>query len=321
LAAVTALFAIPAGTAAASPVAAPAMALGPGSVPMELVQRATIAGGDVSTTWRADGVQMTAAGPAGSRVSVRKASGNSVEGWVDPPAGTAAMTPAQYAESGRSVYWDALAAGISQAEAVKVTLAMGDRLPTAAHVSAVPRVLTANIFHSVCFTVHGGYQNLIYGHACLQQSFLQRQPGQWYIENQVQTSGSSTLFPQQPLTQLEGWYCYCANGYKYTRVGWSPSATISRGSPTTYTLTASGAGFSASVQETQYPDTLSPAFPSGVEQPAFGSVWKGRNGNSRGVYGPGNNIVDDANSVAIVHNGPGSPSNAAVHVEIWWITT
>jgi hypothetical protein len=50
-------------------------------------------------------------------------------------------------------------------------------------------------------------------------------------------------------------------------------------------------------------------------------VWKGRNGNSSGVYGPGNNIVDDANSVAIIHNGPGSPSNAAVHVEIWWITT
>ena len=40
------------------------------------------------------------------------------------------------------------------------------------------------------------------------------------------------------LLLLQSNYCYC-NKYSYTRVGWSPSSTISTGQPRSYSLTAS----------------------------------------------------------------------------------
>ena len=306
MAVLAALLAAPSAGAAAVPTAASRMTLDAGSVPMTLVQTAVLPGGDVSSTWGADGARVQAAGAPGSRVSLRRVGTNSVLASIDPPA-TPAMTPDRYAASGRSVYWDALGAGMTRSEAVRVAQSVGASIPPAAHVPGA--AVAGSIFNSVCTTVHGGYYNAIWGTSCLVQSFLQRLPGQWYIENQVTTSGQSPRSGLQPLTQLQGWYCYCANGFTYTRVGWSPSASRQVGTPTTYTLSAGYGGFSVSVSETQYPNTLGPVFPSGVGQPAFGSVWKGSN-----------HAIDDANSVAIIHNGPGSPSNARVNVEIWWVT-
>lgn len=161
----------------------------------------------------------------------------SLKAWTDPPS-AAAPTPKQYARSGKSVYWEALAAGAPKAEAVKMTLALGDRLPAAAHVSAKPKFLTADVFNSACTTTSGtvdGYAG-IQGTACLQQSYLETQPGAYYLNNQVTSTGDSEFGGYIALTKLSGSYCWCDNGYTYTRVGWSPSATVSVGNPTTYTL-------------------------------------------------------------------------------------
>jgi hypothetical protein len=308
VAAAAAMLSVPAATALAAPAAGSAMALATGSVPMTLVHQTQVRGGDVATTWRAGGLhgmEVRAAGLPGSRVALAMVSRDSAKALVAPPA-SASMTPGQYAKSGRSVYWEALAVGMSKAQAVKTTLALGDRLPAAAHVSATPKVITPDIFYSACTTTYAGIYDEFYGTACIQQSYLESKPGAYYLNNQVTTSGASEI-PGWPLTQLRGNYCWCGTGYTYTRVGWSPSGTIYEGNPVTYTLTASGGGFSASIQESQYPETLTPIFPSGVSEPAFGSEWSGSN------YYP---VVDSANSVAIVHEGPGAPGPADVVVGI-----
>lgn len=311
-AAVAALLVAPAGTALAAPAAASPMALAAGSVPMTLAHAASLPGGDVSTTWEANGAEVRSAGLPGSRVSLAITGKHSLKAWTDPPS-AAGSSPEQYARSGRSVYWDALGAGMSKAEAVKTTLALGDRLPAAAHVSAAPKFLTSNIFNSVCTTTSGSFNGYrgIHGTACLQQSYLETKPGAYYLNNQVTSTGYTEFGGYINLTKLSGSYCWCNNGYIYTRVGWSPSGTVSVGSPTTYTLSASGAGFGVSVQETQYPESLSPLFPSGISQPAFGSQWNGSNNNY---------TYDAANSVAIVHEGPGAPGPARVVVSISWVT-
>jgi hypothetical protein len=287
------------------------MALATGSVPMTLVHAASVRGGDVSTTWDANGAQVRSAGLPGSRVSLAITGRNSLEAWTDPPS-AAAPTPQKYAKSGRSVYWDALAAGMSKAEAIQTTLALGDRLPGAAHVSATPKFLTANIFNSVCTSTTGYVDGnaAVFGTACLQQSYLETKPGAYYLDNQVTSTGYTLLRAFDDITRLTGAYCWCNNGYTYTRVGWSPSSTITKGNPTSYTLSASWGVFNVSVQETQYPETLSPYFPSGISQPAFGSQWNGSNNNY---------TYDDANSVAIVHEGPGAPGPARVIVGISWV--
>jgi hypothetical protein len=296
-----------AGTAVAAPAATATLtAVG---VPMTLVHSVAIRGGDVATTWKAGGVEVKTVGLPGTTVWMRRGP-DSAQASAVPPSSAARITPAQYARSGRSVYWEALAAGASKAEAVRMTLALGDSLPAAAHVSAVPKFRAAGIFYSACTTAENETV-LVYGTACLQQSYLETQPGAYYLDNQVTSSGSSELFNNVDLTQLQGSYCWCDNGYTYTRVGWSPSGTIYEGNPVTYTLSASGAGFTVSVQEDQYPQTLSPIFPSGVSEPAFGSAWDGSN----------NFIVDSANSVAVVHEGPGSPGPADVVAGISWVET
>ncbi len=305
-----ALSVAPAGTALAAPAASP-MALAAGSVPMTLVHAASLRGGDVSTTWEANGAEVRSAGLPGSRVFLAITGRHSLKAWTDPPS-AAAPTPEQYARSGRSVYWDALAAGMSKAEAIRTTLALGDRLPAAAHVSAIPKFRTPNIFNSVCTTATGYVDGhaAVFGTACLQQSYLESKPGAYYLDNQVTSTGYTLLTGFDDLTRLTGSYCWCNNGYTYTRVGWSPTSTITKGSPTTYTLSANWGGFSISVQEMQYPETLSPNFPSGISEPAFGSQWNGSNNNY---------TYDSANSVAIVHEGPGAPGPARVNVAISWV--
>ena len=282
------------------------MALRAGSVPMSLVRSVALHGGDVLTTWKVNGLEVRAAGMRGSQVALVRAGRDSASAWVAPPS-AAAVSAARYARSGRSVYWDALGAGMSKAEAVKLTLALGDRLPVAAHVNATPATPDIhNIFYSSCATVWETFTVTSTGSPA-SSSPISSPSRADYLNNQVTTSGASNY--TVPLVQLKGSYCWCGNGYTYTRVGWSPSATINEGNPTTYTLTAGGAGFSASIQETQYPQSLSPIFPSGVNEPAFGSEWQGSNANG---------TVDSANSVAIVHEGPGAPGPAIVKVSITW---
>lgn len=156
---------------------------------------------------------------------------------------------------------------------------------------------SASIFNSGCSYSSGGG---ISGEACVQQSWLEQKPGAYYVENQVTTSAIAN---SGDITALTGYY-YWGNGDVYTRVGWSPSAQISEGSPTTYTLSAAADGFAASVSETQYPATLNPYFPNGQGQSAFGSLW---NGNVSGAY-------VSANSVAIVHLGAGATGDCSVGI-------
>jgi hypothetical protein len=274
---------------------------------MALMHTADLHGGDVATTWRGSGVQVTSAGLPGSTVGMTLTGKNSAQAWANPPA-SAPQSAQQYARSGRSVYWDALASGMSKAQAVKIALNFGARIPAAAHVSARPGHITPAIFNSVCTTTYGGPDNEDWGQACLVQSYLESQPGAYYLHNQVETSGAATT-TNSHLVKLYGNYCWCGTSYTYTRVGWSPPGTISEGSPKTYTLTTNYGPFSVSVSETQQPSTLTPIFPSGVSEPAFGSQWTGNNNNG---------VVNDANSVAIVHEGPGAPGPARVVVGISW---
>jgi hypothetical protein len=228
------------------------------------------------------------------------------------------MTPEQYAQSGRSVYWDAIAAGLPADLAAKMTLELGDRLPPAAVAAGVARVTAApiaaagDIYNSVCVTAYGTY-HFIFGTACLQQSYLEQKPGAWYIENEIVASGTTSVNGMN-LLRLQSNYCYC-NKYTYTRVGWSPSSTIDKGEPTSYNLSASYGPFSVSVQENQYPGSLSPLYPNGPASPSFGSSWTG---SANGTTTGGNYNYVDANSVAIIHDGKGTTNNANVAVKISW---
>lgn len=125
------------------------------------------------------------------------------------------------------------------------------------------------------------------------------------MSNQNTTSGISAI-SNEPLSGLDGYYAWGPEPAPshYTRVSWSPSSTIDEGNPTTYTLSASYDGFGASVQETQYPESLSPIFPTGTENAAFGSTWSGSN--------VGDYVA--ANSVALVNMANGSEPNTYPYV-------
>jgi hypothetical protein len=293
------------GSAAAATVgaeAAPLMSVAADSMPLTALKSSLLPGGDVSTTWQANGALVRAAGAPGSQVSFSQPSPTSMTAWVDAPA-SAVSDAKQYAAAGRSVYWDALGAGMSEAEAQHMASEMGGSIP------GVAPAASTNIFNSACATIAGGTDGGIQGRACLVQTFLQQKPGQWYIENKIQSSAASTKHGIQPLTQEKAWYCYCANGFTYDRVAWQPARAYGvSGVP--ISLSASFAGFSVSVSLTVFPESVGPVTPSGISQPAFGSIWKGQNAAT----------WDQANSVAIIHNGPGSPSNARVNLTLVWVT-
>jgi hypothetical protein len=260
------------------------------NVALRVAATKALRGGYTVTTWvGSNGARVRTDALAGSVVSVRQGQ-HSLASLLTPPVG-ASQTPKQYAASGQSVYRQALAVGVGPAIARRMAASLG-------HVPG------GTIFASGCQNTSPSDSDGAVGTACVQQSYLQNIVGAVYVENQITSTGEAT---GAKLNTLRGYYIY-NNGFTYTRVGWSPSGTVKEGSPTTYTLTASGAGFSASVQETQYPDTLSPYFPNGVSEAAFGSQWSGSNKNT----------FDSANSVAIVHNGHGSPSNTKIGVYIAW---
>lgn len=226
--------------------------------------------GDVATTWLgASGtVEARGAGPAGSQAVVSPAISSvtsqgaaiystSAELVVpQPPAGTSLTTIAEeYAASGPSVYWDAIGAGATPAVAAEMTEADGLSVPSAPGPTTTDVTPDGGtIYNSACITKYAGIDDLIQAEMCVVQSYLQQGPA-IYVENQNTTSGISAI-SNEPLSALDGYYAWGPTGGTYNRVGWSPAATISEGTPTTYTLSASYGGFGASVQETQYPDTL-----------------------------------------------------------------
>jgi hypothetical protein len=171
-------------------------------------------------------------------------------------------------------------------------------------------VAAASIFNSACATVYGDQQgavDVITGTSCLVQRWVQTGAGNcgcWYSSNTITSTGES-IATYQNITQLSAYNCYC-NGHSYTTVGWSPSASHPVGTPTTYTLSAFWGPFSASVQETEYPGTLSPYGPSGGQ---FGSTWNGSNDDY---------TYDSANSVSLVHTCVYCTGDAYDYVGIGW---
>lgn len=289
--------------AAATGASADSMTLAPNSLPLTLEQTAPIAGGDVVTTWTGGGLQVKVAGRPGSSVQVtQSATGASVV--VSAPAG-ASLTTQQYANSGRSL--------LAEQQAVDPEAALAN--PILAAAAAVrPKAVAAAAngpFNTVCADVNsGGSLPINEGSACLVQTWLQTGSascGCWYLSNVITSTGVN-YSTDTDLTNLSAWY-YWGNGHTYTRGGWQPSATINEGSPTTYTLSAAYGGFGASVQELQYPATLSPQFPNTMANAAFGSNWYGSNNDY---------TYDSANSVAIVNTGVGSPGAANVGVGLQW---
>jgi hypothetical protein len=292
------------------------MTLVAGNIPTAFVSASTITGGDLATTWSVDtSGGVSAAGLPGSQVTYQALGPNEIETTLTPPSG-ADSSAAAYAASGRSVYWEALATGVPAAVAAQMTLALGDSIPAGAASSSGSKGSSAttsaetvspdSIFNSGC--AHDYFPNTskkIWGEACIQQSFLEDVPGSVYVENQVTTTGDDTYASDSYLTYLEG-DSHWPVGVTETRVGWSPSGTINEGSPTLYTLMASYDGLGGSIQEYQYPATLSPYYPSGPSDPGFGSDWEGYNQNTD----------NSANNVDIVHIGPGSTNYASVSVVI-----
>lgn len=283
----------------------PLMSLAPGSLPFTLTQSANVPGGHVATTWSGPGgVVVRAAGDPGSTVDVVQTGPNSFDATVTPPP-SAPSSAASYAASGSSVYYDARAVGDTPAEAAAAANSAGASVPGSPS-SSTPSAMASSgsIFHSNCATEYK-YGGLISTKACVVQKWLQTGSGScgcWYSSNTVTSSGTAQSGDR--LYSLRASFCYC-NGYAYRTVGWSPSASRSVGSPTTYTLTAIFGPFSASVQETQYPGTLNPNWPNGTNNAAFGSDWNGSAGNGSSV---------SANSVALVNPGVGSPGDASARV-------
>lgn len=306
--ALSGVFGAPAALASSNPPVEP-MSLAAGSLPLVLTRSVPIQGGDVATTWSGSGVVVKAAGPPGSVVNLQQIAPHRAVVSVMPPA-FATDSAQAYAQAGRSIYSDALAVGDTPTQAAAVARSMGAAAPGASN----PLVASGSIFNSGCANVNGDYLGnglyAIIGQACIIQRWLQTGSGGchcWYSSNSVQGTGYSDS-GDTDITQLQGWYCYC-NGHTYTRDAMSPQTPINVGSPTTYTLTATWLGFGVSISESQYPQTLKPYWPNGIENAAAGSTWNGSNKNY---------ISDAANSVAIVNPGVGSPGAAGVYVGVGW---
>lgn len=321
---VSPLIALTAGLAPAGPAMAAQAAVSnapmtqaAGSLALTLAGPATqVRGGDVATTWTADGLQVRAAGAAGSQVSLRRTGAHSAMATASPSS-AAAMTPAQYAASGRSVYWDALAVGDSPAQAAKTALALGVALPSGVPAPAGAATVRPNtgIYHSVCTSVGaepgtypGGYA--VQGSACLVQSYIEQQPGNWYISNEINAHGTSYAGSLGNLTSLRAWDCYC-NKYTYYLVQSHPDATIDEGNPTSLTFSVNVPGIGGvSDTVTIYPQQEEPYYPDGsTNGQSYGAVWHGS------AY---NHTVVADDSLSLIHDGHGTTNNANVSVEIWW---
>jgi hypothetical protein len=313
---------------ASAPPQPPPLGLAPGSPPMTLGYTGTLVGGDTVTSWSGNGITVAAAAQPGSEIVIHAPSAvksatagvtSTVGAGVNPPPSLSGSNPTvlaqQYAASGRSVYSEALAVGTPPAVAASMAASLGvgvsgvsaqtsnQRGSTAPTITATT---TGPIINSNCAYTSVDSGN-IWGSACLVQRLLQAIPGEYYIGNQITTSGAAKAAAGgNRLVGLEGYY-YWGNGYTYTRVRWAPSSSRYVGTSTTYTLTASYAGFGLSVPITQHPGTLTPEFPNHFTQAAFGSKWTRSNGNG---------TVDSANSCAIVHLGPGAPGDANSYVII-----
>ena len=309
----------PAGPAVAA--SATPMILAPGSVPMTLAgPAAQLPGGDVATTWKADGVQVKAAGVAGSRVSLQRTGAHSAMATATPSPASE-MTPQQYAQSGRSVYFDDLAVGATPAQAAAMTLRLGARLPAGVSSPAgvrgpaIAQVAAAGIYHSVCTSVGaepGGYPGgyAVQGHACLVQSYIEQKPGNWYISNEISSEGTSYVGSLGNLTSLRAWDCYC-NKYTYHLVQSHPNSTIPEGNPTNVTFSVNVPGIGGvSETVTIFPQQEGPYYPDGATNgQSYGAVWRGSAYNATWV---------DDDSLSLIHDGPGTTNNANINVEIWW---
>jgi hypothetical protein len=255
-------------------------------------------GGDVAVKATSGDVTGIGGGAPGTKVkvsqSVQAVPGHpsvvqvegSADSWApEPPAGASLQKLAEeYAKSGRSVYWDALAVGVPPLIAAEMTRGFGVPVPAAGSRSPVREareetarapsasVPTAGpvIYNSQCATAFV-FGKANWGSACLVQRYVQQIPGQVYVSNSIMTSGTAAGHGVD-MDMLDGHYVW-GDDARYMRVMWSPSGTEPAGAVKTTTFTVSVMGFGSSVTEVEGPGTVSPVFFDGPANAAFGSQW------------------------------------------------
>lgn len=125
----------------------------------------------------------------------------------------------------------------------------------------------------------------------------------WYIGDDVTGSGNDTRSTGYSLTYFHAWVGYNQSGNHLVR--WSPSATVTRGSCSTYTASVGYSSSSISSAQTVCPDRLDPT----QNTASNGVAWRGCDYHK---------YTEGAPSTDVEYNGPGASTTATAKATISW---
>jgi hypothetical protein len=228
--------------------------------------RTAIAGGDVASTWSAQGATMKVAGPAGMTplLSYLIKGGGS---WsihdganlplVEPGGGVrhsiATGAAQRYASSGRSVYSEALAVGFTSKQAAATATALGVRGPSA--------TATRPVLSSGCEMVT---RLRVTVQECLVARLLSASGADWKVG--FATYADATPEAGQQLAQFAGYTTVSQANNALAKS--SPTAALHLSSCTPETASTAGLSVGATICPTSWG-------PYVAGKAAFGSIWRG----------------------------------------------
>jgi len=264
----------------------------------QVKSRSAIAGGDVASTWSADGATMKVAGPAGMTPLINpqiKGGGS----WdikfganlplVEPGGGAshpiATGATQRYASSGRSVYSEALAVGFTPKQPVATATALGVRGPSTK--------ATAPVLSSGCEMVTGLRVTV---QECLVARLLSASGADWKVG--LATYAAATPEPGQQLAQFAGYTILSQANNALTKS--SPTAIVHLNRCTPETASTSGLSVGATVCPTSWG-------PYVAGKAAFGSIWRGCDAGG---------VLENAPSVSQVTDPDGAHDTIGMRVVV-----
>jgi hypothetical protein len=155
----------------------------------------------------------------------------------------------------------------------------------------------------------GFYGGLIQTNAALETMMLDHSTSEYYIGNNVTSSGFSN--DGTPITLSEAYTKFPGESGD-VRTSWTPSGTTTTTSQSgTVGVSAEYGGFGFSYNfNVGTNSTLSPVFPSGPSssEPAFGSEWQGSNHSSSS-----NTVYEAADSGDVIHLASGQSTEPTLY--------
>ncbi len=263
----------------------------------QVTGRTAIAGGDVASTWSADGSTMKLAGPAGMRpllsYEIKGGGSWSIKGGanlplVEPGGGTshsiATGAAQRYASSGRSVYSEALAVGFTSKQAAATATALGVR-------GSSSKATPAPVLSSGCEMVT---RLRVTVQECLVARLISAAGADWKLG--LATYADAIPEAGQQIAQFAG-YAVVSQANN-TLAKSSPTASIQLTSCKPETAATAG----LSVGATICPRSWGPYV---AGKAAFGSIWRGCDGSG---------ILEHAPSVSEVTDPDGAQDTIGMRV-------